>query len=106
MSLSVVPKVRGSARTLRDRGLDLGARPFIERAILGVAALDLFNASRGRGLDQLIEDHPEALGCRVPAPELGMTFAEAGVGSKSELSHRARAMRAIKPRLLAYLASV
>ena len=37
------------------------------------------------------------------APELGMTFAEAGVGSKSELSHRARAMRAIKPRLLAYL---
>ena len=38
------------------------------------------------------------------APELGMTFAEAGVGSKSELSHRARAMRAIKPQLLAYLA--
>jgi XTP/dITP diphosphohydrolase len=40
------------------------------------------------------------------APELGMTFAEAGVGSKSELSHRARAMRAIKPRLLSYLASL
>lgn len=40
------------------------------------------------------------------APELGMTFAEAGVGSKSELSHRARAMRAIKPRLLAYLGSL
>jgi XTP/dITP diphosphohydrolase len=40
------------------------------------------------------------------APELGMTFAEAGVGSKSELSHRARAMRAIEPRLLAYLASL
>ena len=40
------------------------------------------------------------------APELGMTFAEAGVGPKSELSHRARAMRAIKPRLLAYLASL
>ena len=40
------------------------------------------------------------------APELGQTFAEAGVGSKSELSHRARAMRAIKPRLLAYLASL
>ena len=39
------------------------------------------------------------------APELGMTFAEAGVGSKSELSHRARAMRAIKPQLLAYLTS-
>lgn len=38
------------------------------------------------------------------APELGMTFAEAGVGPKSELSHRSRAMRAIKPRLLDYLA--
>lgn len=37
------------------------------------------------------------------APELGMTFAEAGVGPKSDLSHRARAMNAIKPKLLAYL---
>ena len=32
-----------------------------------------------------------------------MTFAEAGVGPKSDLSHRARAMRAIKQRLLDYL---
>ena len=37
------------------------------------------------------------------APELGMTFAEAGIGPKSDLSHRARAMRAMKPQLLAYL---
>jgi len=37
------------------------------------------------------------------SPELGMTFAEAGVGPKSDLSHRARAMRAMKPQLLAYL---
>ncbi len=37
-------------------------------------------------------------------PELGQTFAELGVGTKGDLSHRARAMRAIKPRLLAYLA--
>jgi XTP/dITP diphosphohydrolase len=37
------------------------------------------------------------------SPELGQTFAEAGVGSKSELSHRARAMVAMKPRLLDYL---
>lgn len=37
------------------------------------------------------------------APELGQTFAEAGVGPKSDLSHRARAMRAMQPRLLAYL---
>lgn len=40
------------------------------------------------------------------SPELGMTFAEAGVGPKSDLSHRARAMREIKPRLLAYLAAL
>jgi XTP/dITP diphosphohydrolase len=37
------------------------------------------------------------------APELGQTFAEAGVGPKSDLSHRARAMKAIKARLLGYL---
>lgn len=40
------------------------------------------------------------------SPELGKTFAEAGVGSKSELSHRARAMKAMKPRLLEYLQQV
>ncbi len=38
------------------------------------------------------------------SPELGMTFAEAGTGPKSDLSHRARAMRELKPRLLEYLA--
>ena len=36
------------------------------------------------------------------APELGMTFAEAGIGPKSGLSHRARAMRALRPELEAY----
>ncbi|HEX4423268.1 MAG TPA: non-canonical purine NTP pyrophosphatase [Kofleriaceae bacterium] len=36
-------------------------------------------------------------------PELGQTFAELGIGTKGELSHRARAMQAIMPRLLAYL---
>ncbi|HEY0192416.1 MAG TPA: non-canonical purine NTP pyrophosphatase [Kofleriaceae bacterium] len=39
-------------------------------------------------------------------PELGQTFAEAGVGTKGELSHRARAMRDIRPKLLAYLAQL
>jgi XTP/dITP diphosphohydrolase len=36
-------------------------------------------------------------------PGVGQTFAELGVGTKSEHSHRARAMQAIKPSLLAYL---
>ncbi|MDX2089876.1 MAG: RdgB/HAM1 family non-canonical purine NTP pyrophosphatase [Kofleriaceae bacterium] len=35
--------------------------------------------------------------------ERGKTFAELDVAAKSELSHRARAMTAIRPRLLAYL---
>jgi XTP/dITP diphosphohydrolase len=35
-------------------------------------------------------------------PELGATFAEAGVGPKGGVSHRARAMRALAPRLAAY----
>ncbi len=35
-------------------------------------------------------------------PELGVTFAELGVGTKNDLSHRARAMAAIKPRIAAY----
>ena len=37
------------------------------------------------------------------SPELALTFAEAGIGTKSELSHRARAMRAMRPQLVAYL---
>jgi XTP/dITP diphosphohydrolase len=39
-------------------------------------------------------------------PELGRTFAEVDAGTRNELSHRARAMQAIKPRLLAYLAQL
>jgi len=35
-------------------------------------------------------------------PELGRTFAELGVGTKNDRSHRARAMRAMKPQLVAY----
>ena len=36
-------------------------------------------------------------------PSLGKTFAELGVGTKSDLSHRARAMKAIETQLRAYL---
>ncbi len=36
------------------------------------------------------------------APELGATFAELGVGIKNGLSHRARAMKAMKPLLIEY----
>ncbi len=37
------------------------------------------------------------------SPELAMTFAEAGLGTKSELSHRSRAMKSIQQQLLAYV---
>lgn len=36
------------------------------------------------------------------APELGATFAELGVGTKNHMSHRARAMTALEPRLIEY----
>ena len=36
-------------------------------------------------------------------PALGQTFGELGIGTKGELSHRARAMQALKPSLLGYL---
>jgi XTP/dITP diphosphohydrolase len=36
-------------------------------------------------------------------PEIGQTFAEAGVGPKGHISHRARAMAALAPRLRSYL---
>ncbi len=35
-------------------------------------------------------------------PELGATFAELGLGSKNDRSHRAAAMRRMKPQLIAY----
>ena len=39
-------------------------------------------------------------------PDIGQTFAELGVGPKGERSHRARAMQAMRPQLLAYLAKL
>ena len=38
------------------------------------------------------------------SPELGATFAEAGVGSKNQISHRARAMAEMLPKLIEYFA--
>ncbi len=35
-------------------------------------------------------------------PELGKTYAELGSGTKNDLSHRARAMKAIKPKIVGY----
>jgi len=70
----------------------LGAEVITADGVCEGVILDAPRGTGGFGYDPLFY-----------SPELKMTFAEAGVGSKSELSHRARAMRAIKPRLLDYL---
>ncbi len=70
----------------------LGDRTITAHGVCDGQILDAPRGSGGFGYDPLFL-----------FPELGQTFAELGVGTKGDLSHRARAMRAIKPELLAYL---
>lgn len=85
-----------TVRTARFRSsLALADRGAVVATADGVCEGTILDAPRGTGgfgYDPLFY-----------SPELKMTFAEAGVGPKSDLSHRARAMQAIKPALLAYL---
>jgi XTP/dITP diphosphohydrolase len=96
-ALRDVPPERRTARFRSVLALvDLDG-PLADRVITadGVCEGVLLDAPRGTGgfgYDPLF---------LVPA--LGQTFAELGLETKSELSHRARAMQAIKPQLLAYL---
>lgn len=80
---------------LADAGGPLGAAAITAEGTCEGVILDAPRGSGGFGYDPLFY-----------CPELGQTFAEAGVGTKSHLSHRARAMQAIKPRLLAYLQQI
>jgi XTP/dITP diphosphohydrolase len=96
-ALAGVPAARRTARfraalALADIAGPLGDRVLAADGTCEGVILDAPCGTGGFGYDPLFF-----------APELGMTFAEAGVGSKSELSHRARAMRAMRPQLLAYL---
>ncbi|HEY5935930.1 MAG TPA: RdgB/HAM1 family non-canonical purine NTP pyrophosphatase [Kofleriaceae bacterium] len=70
----------------------LGADVILADGVCEGVLLDAPRGSGGFGYDPLFL-----------FPELGQTFAELGVGTKGDLSHRARAMRAIRPRLVAYL---
>jgi XTP/dITP diphosphohydrolase len=98
--LAALTRVAADKRTARFRAVLALADvtgPLGDRAITadGTCEGRILTASRGTGgfgYDPLFF-----------SPDLGMTFAEAGIGPKSELSHRARAMRAMKPQLLAYL---
>jgi XTP/dITP diphosphohydrolase len=99
-ALSAVPRDRRTARfraalALCDVTGVLGERAITAEGTCEGEILEAPRGSGGFGYDPLFF-----------SPELGMTFAEAGVGSKSELSHRARAMTAIRDRLVDYLQHV
>jgi len=94
--LGGVPEERRTARfravlALADRGGALGDRVLLAEGVCEGRILDAPRGDGGFGYDPLFW-----------VPELGATFAELGVGTKSEQSHRARAMQEMKPLLAAY----
>lgn len=96
-ALAHVPAAARTARfhavlALADVAGPLGTEVITADGVCEGVVLDAPRGTGGFGYDPLFL-----------LPELGQTFAELGVGPKGDLSHRARAMRAIKPRLLAYL---
>ncbi len=95
--LSYVPADQRGARFRSVLAFADWAGPLGEQTLLAEGAcegtiLDAPRGTGGFGYDPLFF-----------SPELGQTFAEAGVGTKSQLSHRARAMAAMKPQILDYL---
>jgi XTP/dITP diphosphohydrolase len=96
-ALQGVPSEKRTARfrcslVLADASGPLGARTISADGVCEGVILDAPRGTGGFGYDPLFL-----------FPELGKTFAELGVGTKGDLSHRARAMQAIKPELVAYL---
>ena len=97
VALTDVPPERRTARfrsvlALADVAGPLGDEVLTAEGSCEGVVLDAPRGTGGFGYDPLFL-----------LPELGQTFAELGVGTKGERSHRARAMQAIRPRLLAYL---
>jgi len=96
-ALAGVPPERRTARfrsalALADVAGALGDRVLTAEGVCEGVILEAPRGGGGFGYDPLFF-----------APELGQTFAEAGVGAKNNLSHRARAMRAMRPQLIEYL---
>jgi XTP/dITP diphosphohydrolase len=96
-ALAGVPADRRTARfraslALADVHGPLGDATITADGVCEGVILDAPRGTGGFGYDPLFF-----------SPELSQTFAEAGVGTKSHLSHRARAMQAIRPQLLDYL---
>ena len=97
-ALAGVPPERRTARVravlaLADVTGRLGAETITAGGVAEGIILDAPRGTGGFGYDPLFL-----------FPALGQTFAELGVGTKGDLSHRAKGMRAIEPRLRAYLA--
>lgn len=95
-ALSQVPDEQRTARfrsvlALADTAGRLGGEVVITSGVCEGRILRSPRGSGGFGYDPLFE-----------VPELGATFAELGVGSKNDLSHRARAMVAMKPHIARY----
>ncbi len=91
-----VPPERRTARfravlALADCTGALADRVLLADGVCEGVILDAPRGTGGFGYDPLFY-----------VPDLGATFAEIGVGTKSEQSHRARAMREMKPLLAAY----
>jgi XTP/dITP diphosphohydrolase len=98
--LAVLAGVAAAARTARFRSVlaladtrgPLGGEVLTAEGTCEGVVLESARGTGGFGYDPLFY-----------VPELAATFAELGVGTKNDLSHRARAMRAMKPKLAAYL---
>jgi XTP/dITP diphosphohydrolase len=96
-ALTGIPAARRTARFRAVLALADVAGPLGDAVITAAGACDgvVLDAPRGAGgfgYDPLFL-----------IPELGQTFAELDVTTRSDWSHRARAMQAIRPQLLAYL---
>jgi XTP/dITP diphosphohydrolase len=94
--LAGVPPERRTARfrsvlALADSAGPLGDRVLDSDGLCEGSVLEAPRGTGGFGYDPLFY-----------SPELGCTFAEAGVGPKNHLSHRARAMRAMRLKILDY----
>jgi XTP/dITP diphosphohydrolase len=96
-ALAGIPKEQRTARfravlALADHAGALGAETIVAHGVCEGVILDAPRGTGGFGYDPLFL-----------LPTAGQTFAELDLRSKSLFSHRARAMREIKPKLLTYL---
>jgi XTP/dITP diphosphohydrolase len=95
-ALAGVPPARRTARfravlALADVDGRLGDEAWTAEGVCEGVVLEAPRGTGGFGYDPLFL-----------VPELGLTFAELGVGTKNDRSHRARAMAAMRPRLAGY----